>query len=604
MKITYFRIENFRNIRLAECSNPPDFMVICGGNGCGKSALFTALMMAKERIGPYGNFTFDPRSVSADADEATVSIKFQLSEKEQNFLTNRCGQLSREEEEITVRINKSGQHSVSKNSQFMSTLLSHYSTVIPPALGFFDYIDAYRPMQKNQLTSFDSRVLSDDRVKGTFGAEGTQKYQLTKQYLTSLKLKDLQDLHKSYQEGNPVLNDSLQEIRTFFNDFFSPLKFVDVDISNSPFNFTISTPKGYIDIDDLSSGEKEIFNIYIRFHHLKPQESIILFDEADAHLHPDLERRYLQILRKVSEGNQLWLTTHSPEMMIAAGSESLYTILKEPLNNGGNQLVRVTENEQLHNALSEVMGSRGLVSFNQRIIFIEGEEASADREIYEKLYPPGTFNVSFVPTGGSSTVQKTAERVNELLAISTGFQQYFSIVDGDIERAEPNPTKGRRLFKLPIYHVENFLVDENQILECTRTLLLSKCPYRSADEIGSELKNLLLLDQHLKPYTRALLDAKLAKLAKKIEDAVFKGKGEEIKQAAIPQFIDVEAEAKELLKLAIADDSWRVKCKGRDLLKAYCCQLGVKYEHFRNLLIDRMKTPPKPLADIMAEILK
>src|SRR5437016_12843983 len=116
-------------------------------------------------------------------------------------------------------------------------------------------------------------------------------------------------------------------------------------------------------------------------------------------------------------------------MMIAAGSESLYTVLKEPQANNGNQFVRVTSSEQLHRALSEVMGSRGLVSFNQRIIFIEGEEASADREVYEKLYPPSVHNVSFVPAGNSAAVRKTAERVNELLSASMEFQHYYSIVD-------------------------------------------------------------------------------------------------------------------------------------------------------------------------------
>ena len=39
MQIVSFRIENFRNLRFAECTNVPEFMVICGGNGCGKSAL-------------------------------------------------------------------------------------------------------------------------------------------------------------------------------------------------------------------------------------------------------------------------------------------------------------------------------------------------------------------------------------------------------------------------------------------------------------------------------------------------------------------------------------------------------------------------------------
>ena len=44
MKITSFRVENYRNLRLAEASDPPDFMVVCGGNGSGKSALLNALI--------------------------------------------------------------------------------------------------------------------------------------------------------------------------------------------------------------------------------------------------------------------------------------------------------------------------------------------------------------------------------------------------------------------------------------------------------------------------------------------------------------------------------------------------------------------------------
>jgi hypothetical protein len=70
------------------------------------------------------------------------------------------------------------------------------------------------------------------------------------------------------------------------------------------------------------------------------------------------------------------------------------------------------------------------------------------------------------------------------------------------------------------------------------------------------------------------------------------------------EFPDIEAEAKTILKAALADGSWRAKCKGRDLIKAFCNQHGLKYEHFRNLLISRIKTPPKALAEIMIHILE
>jgi len=602
MRILSFRIENFRNLRLAECTNPPDFMVICGGNGCGKSALLEALMTAKEYAGAYGNFPFDPRAVSADTTKATITMALSFAENERLFVKDKFGHECTETEEVIIEIDKIAGGRALKRSRATHQLLSYYSRAAG-SLGFFDYIGSYRQTRKKkELKAWDASYLSDDFAKQTLARE-EQKFQLTKEYLAGLKMGDIQETQTALEAGKAVYIDSLKEIKEFFDRFFPPMKFKNVLINKSPFQFVISTLLGDIDIDDLSSGEKEILNIFVRFHQLKPKGAIILLDEADVHLHPDLERRYLEALRLLGQGNQLFLTTHSPEMMIAAGTDSLYTLLKEPPANGGNQLVRVTQSEDLHNVLSELMGSRGIISINQRIVFIEGEDASADRDIYEAAYPPSKYNVTFVPAGNSAMVRRIAEQVNTLLTVSIGFQQYFSIVDGDIERSESDPTEGRRLFRLPVYHVENLLLDENEILEVTRSMMGSKCPYTTAEEVSKYLQKLVLSEAHLKPYAKSLLDARLAKLAKDAYDAVYKQKSAPSQQPKIPEYFEIEEEAKKILESSFVDGSWRSKCKGRDLLKAYCGQQSLKYEHFRNLLISRMKTPPTALADIMSHIL-
>lgn len=601
MRIVNFKIENFRNLRLAECTNVPGFMMICGGNGCGKSALLEALMTAKEHAGAYGNFNFDSRAVSADAEKATITMNLAFTEEERAFVQKQFGSECPETDEIIIEINKGGAARAVKRSGSVHRLLSYYSQAIGSP-GFFDYIQAERYTQKSQLQTWDASFLSDESAKGTL-ARGPQKFMLTKQYLTSIKMRDLQEIQTSMQSGNLEYKDSLKEIREFFNLFFAPMEFKDVRIDRSPFGFIIETPLGEIDIDDLSSGEKEIFNIFIRFHQLKPNGAVILFDEADLHLHPDLERRYLETLRNLGINNQLIITTHSPEMMIAAGTDSLYTLLKQPPANGGNQLVRVTKSEELHNVLSEIMGSRGIISINQCIVFIEGEEASEDRGVYEKLYPPSEYNISFVPAGNSALVGKIADQVNKLLTESTGFQYYFSIVDRDIERFEPDATAGSRLFHLPVYHVENFLLDENKILEVTRAMLGSKCPYTKTEEVSEDLQKLVLSEAHLKPYTRALFNAKIAKLAKDAKDAVYKQKDVPL-QVTILKFSEIEEEAKKVLESALANGTWPSKCKGRELLKAYCGQHGFKYEIFKNLLIVAIKTPPQALADIIDKILE
>jgi len=600
MRILSFRIENFRNLRLAECTNPPDFMVICGGNGCGKSALLEALMTAKEYAGTYGNFPFDPRAVSADTTKATITMALSFTEAERLFVKDNFNQDCTEPEEVVIEIDKIAGGRATKRSRATHQLLGYYSRAAG-SLGFFDYIGSYRQTRKKkELKTWDASYLSDDFAKQTLARE-EEKFHLTKEYLAGLKMGDIQEIQTALETGQAVNIDSLKEIKELFDRFFPPMKFKNVLINKSPFQFVISTPLGDIDIDDLSSGEKEALNIFVRFHQLKPKGAVILLDEADVHLHPDLERRYLGALRLLGQGNQLFLTTHSPEMMIAAGTDSLYTLLKEPPANGGNQLVRVTQSEDLHNVLSELMGSRGIISINQRIVFIEGEDASADRAIYEAAYPPSKYNVTFVPAGNSAMVRRIAEQVNTLLTASLGFQQYFSIVDGDIERYESDPTEGSRLFHLPVYHVENLLLDENKILDVTHSMMGSQCPYATAQEVGKDLQELVLSDTHLKPYVKSLLDARIAKLAKDASDAVYKHS--RLEQHRI-EYSEVEEEAKKILKSSLADDSWRSKCKGRDLLKAYCGKHGLRYEHFRNSLIARIETPPKALADIMAKILK
>ena len=108
MKITYFKIENFRNISLAECDNVPNLMVICGSNGCGKSALLNALMAAKEHAAPYGGFNMDPRCVSSDSEQARVTLRIQFSEIEQSWYKEKYKQDCPDSDEIILEIQKGG----------------------------------------------------------------------------------------------------------------------------------------------------------------------------------------------------------------------------------------------------------------------------------------------------------------------------------------------------------------------------------------------------------------------------------------------------------------------------------------------------------------
>jgi len=602
MRITCFCIENFRNISLAECDNVPDLMVICGSNGCGKSALLNAIMAAKEHAAPYGGFQMDPRCVSSNSELARVTLGIRFSDVEQDWYREKYNQECPSSDEIILEIQKGGRASVPKRSQVVRNLLSWYSREYKESPGFFDYIDAHRIAVKKDLSTWNSSSLSDQQSKQSLGAVGTQKFNLIKEYLASLVMRDAQEILRAKRNGKDCNPDSLKDIKTFFDSFFKPMRFKDVQIDCSPFKFIVETPKGYIDIDDLSSGEKEVLNTYIHFHQINPENAVILFDEVDAHLHPDLGRRYLSLFKNMAERNQIILTTHSPEIMVAAGADSLFVINKMQSEAGENQLSRVTDSDELHSALSEIMGSNGMVSINKRVVFIEGTDSSADRYIYEAFFPPSEYDISFIPTGDSSTNVKTLERVNNLLSSAGTFQEFYSIIDADIERPI-SPELSGRMFRLPVYHVENFLIDDRIIYETTKKLLLDKCPYSSTADIKQCLIDLVKDNGHLKPFTRAVFDATVARRAKEAWDCVYKRDSSTLSKITFPIFEEVRDGAIKSLEDSIRNGTWRSVCKGRDLLKAFCFRHGLNYEQFRNLLISELSEPPEELKKIISQIL-
>lgn len=559
-------------------------------------------MAAKEHAAPYGGFQMDPRCVSSDANLARVTLRIQFSKMELAWYQEKYEQDCPESDEIILEIEKSGRATVPKRSRIAKNLLSWYSREHKASPGFFDYIDAHRIVAKKDLSVWNSSSLSDQQSKVSLGASGTQKFNLIKEYLASLVMKDAQEMLAAKRKGEDCNPDSLKEIREFFDRFFKPMRFVDVQIDCSPFKYIVRTPKGEIDIDDLSSGEKEILNTYIHFHQLKPENAVILFDEVDAHLHPDLERRYLLLFKEMSQSNQLLLTTHSPEIMIAAGSTSLYTLSKSQRAVGENQLSRVTNSESLHTSLSEIMGSNGMVSINRKVVFIEGTESSADRYIYEAFFPPTEYNISFIPAGDSSTNVRTSERVNSLLSSAGTFQEFYSIIDADIERPT-TPRTPNRLFRLPVYHVENFLIDPTAIYEAANKVLLDDLRYSSIDDVEKCLIDLIKKDSHLLPFTKAIFDAAVAKKAKEAWDHVYKRDSEALTEMTFPVFKEIQGQAIVKLNKAIQDGTWHAVVKGRDLLKAFCAKHALNYEQFRNLLISELVDPPRGLRSIISHIL-
>ena len=105
-------------------------------------------------------------------------------------------------------------------------------------------------------------------------------------------------------------------MKELFRRFFPGKEFHGVTTNErDELEFSVTVRDGNKhDINDLSSGEKEILFGYLRLRNSAQRQSIILLDEPELHLNPKLIRGLPQFYKKyVGEDldNQIWTVTHS-----------------------------------------------------------------------------------------------------------------------------------------------------------------------------------------------------------------------------------------------------------------------------------------------------
>ena len=83
------------------------------------------------------------------------------------------------------------------------------------------------------------------------------------------------------------------------------------------------------DINELSSGEKQLFLRTLAIRMLNPENSIILIDEPELSLHPKWQQRIVDVYRKIGKNNQIIIATHSPHILGSVKKENIILLDKD-----------------------------------------------------------------------------------------------------------------------------------------------------------------------------------------------------------------------------------------------------------------------------------
>lgn len=192
-----------------------------------------------------------------------------------------------------------------------------------------------------------------------------------------------------FQNKNEKVGDVQKKVFDEINEIFEILEInVKVeDISQDGRNIPIfkNSAGEKFDINELSSGEKQLFLRTLAIKMLNPENSIILIDEPELSLHPKWQQQIVDVYKKIGKNNQIIIATHSPHIL---GSVKKENIILLDRSDDGKIMIKTDEDlydsygQPTDRVLKDIMG---LESTRNPKIFklLEEAEELIDKDEYE-----------------------------------------------------------------------------------------------------------------------------------------------------------------------------------------------------------------------------
>ena len=404
-----------------------------------------------------------------------------------------------------------------------------------------------------------------------------------------------------------------------FTTFFPGKTFLGpVPTSDGNLGFPVQINDGSThDINDLSSGEKEILFGYLRLRNSAPKYSVILLDEPELHLNPALVRGlpqfYYNHMGKELD-NQVWLVTHSDAFLREAiGHEDLQVFhMQHATVSGdtGNQIHELHPGEEVESIILELVGNLATYSPGAKVVFFEGEDSEFDLHMVSRLFPSTENEINLVSGGNRFRVEmlhRTLERSVEAGNIPV---KIYSVVDKDTG-PEVTPTSDfRRHFSWDVYHIENYLLEPKFIDEALGRLGISHHDLSSLGKIDLCLREIAenQIGKLVSHRIRSAIDSELVKDLNLNTNPLSDDIGGELYRAIqssverIRQQLDANLRLEDIhsrvnkerqaLDEALTTEDWRKHFRGRDILQEFAGKYlpGMRYVYFRELIISQMSS--------------
>lgn len=499
-----------------------------------------------------------------------------------------------------------------QDSRLLSVVFTNYR---PRDIGVIDFHGAQRHYGRENVQGIN---LSLDQVNQQYSQHTlynyNNKYNNVKSEMAGNFVKEL--LAEKAEPTASSRSGSLSEtLKQLFESFFPDKKFLGPrPTADGSLSFPVITSSGSEhDLDELSSGEKEILYGYLRIRSSAPRNSIILLDEPELHLNPRLIRGLPEFYRKhLGEAlqNQLWLVTHSDALIReAVGKPGFNVFHMLPCGADfqiGTQLRPLMASQDLEMAVADLVGD--LAAYRpggKGLIFEGGGDSDFDKTLASTLFPEELRGINLLSGSNKTRVKQLHEVLERAYANGDLPTKFYAVVDGDVNGAVED-TKAVNRFVWDVYHVENYLLAPEIIADVLNSLLISERydierVFKGLESAARDVVPIILnhkmrvhVNSHIvnsiglgfSPTTKTVgLDLHDAASRSSLKISALMDSS--LSASALKE---KESTIKSELEQSFADGSWIKVLPGRDILKRFLDKekVSLAYEPFRNLIVSKM----------------
>jgi len=545
MHINHLVIRNLRALEEIDCALGPRINVIVGPNGVGKTTILQALRLAKALLAPrthnetqqvlvsFGAASphFPQRvflnSLARDVSkQIEIRANFEFSQSEiatlqaslpplvQGLVSSRLGQafasptaligffqsaqgqqaLLAAQTEMTgilqklqtdkslvlgVKINgANGQ--IEAADPAAGTLIGFLDQRLPPSTSIFSYFPADRALPMGEVNLQLGGPDAQQQLE-SHNSQPQQKYQRLKNLIIgSLVVQD--------QQSETIHN----EFEKIFSGLLKGRRIQSIGINElgllSVMTEEMATGR-IIELDSLSSGEKNIALTFLILARSVAEGGIALFDEPELHLNPAVSRDLLAFMMKnysKPRNIQFLMCTHAPEILSGAFSDEECALLH--LKSASN-ISRIGKHalDEYSEALSRLGTSVSESLMYEGTVLVEGVD---DVEFLETGFPEIFKRYKVKDRGGRREVEKTVIELQQLESKHQKVSPLFLIFDRDEEPTNLTSSTAVKILQWPRRCAENYLLDTDVITALLKDASVTKAPVQSEGDVRKLMRDL------------------------------------------------------------------------------------------------------------------